>query len=173
MTDKIIQRTELRPFGERLRNQQLRIAFANGCFDLLHVGHIRYLQAAKGEGDVLVVGVNSDRAVTALKGSGRPLMPEAARAELIAALECVDYVVVFDAVSAENLLRELRPHVHCKGTDYSESTVPEQAVVASMGGSVRIVGDPKSHSTCEILVDIQRRFAAREPTIGTKDVLRR
>jgi D-glycero-beta-D-manno-heptose 1-phosphate adenylyltransferase len=161
LTGKIISCAELKPLGERLRNQRLKIALANGCFDLLHVGHIRYLQAAKRQADILVVGVNSDRVVAALKGPGRPLMSEAARAEVIAALECVDFVVVFDALSAENILRDLHADVHCKGTDYSESNVPEQAVVESIGGSVRIVGDPKSHSTREILADIQRRFSKR------------
>jgi D-glycero-beta-D-manno-heptose 1-phosphate adenylyltransferase len=172
LSGKIISPAELRELGERLRNQQLRIAFANGCFDLLHVGHVRYLQAAKSQGDILIVGVNSDRAVAALKGSGRPLLNEAARAELISALECVDFVVVFDGVSAEDVLRELRPDVHCKGTDYTESTVPEQATVESIGGSVRIVGDPKSHSTREILAEIQRRFGRPTPTSGTKGLSR-
>ena len=130
------------------------MAFANGCFDLLHVGHVRYLQGAREQGDVLVVGVNSDRAVTALKGEGRPLLPAEARAELVAALESVDYVVVFDDVTAESLLRDLRPHVHCKGTDYTEETVPEREVMKSLGGIVRIVGDSKTHSTRELLAGI-------------------
>jgi len=130
------------------------VAFANGCFDLLHVGHVRYLQGAREQGDVLVVGVNSDRAVTALKGEGRPLLPAEARAELVAALESVDYVVVFDDVTAESLLRDLRPHVHCKGTDYTEETVPEREVMKSLGGIVRIVGDSKTHSTRELLAGI-------------------
>jgi rfaE bifunctional protein nucleotidyltransferase chain/domain len=158
VSGKIILRAELKSLGDRLRGRQLKIAFANGCFDLLHVGHVRYLREAKLQGDVLVVGLNSDRAVAALKGPGRPLMNQTARAELIAALECTDFVVIFDELSAEGVLRELRPDVHCKGTDYSESTVPEQDVVRSLGGSVRIVGDPKGHSTREILIEIQRRF---------------
>ncbi|HTV57229.1 MAG TPA: adenylyltransferase/cytidyltransferase family protein [Terriglobia bacterium] len=158
MKEKTISCEALKSLGERLRSRQLTISFANGCFDLLHVGHVRYLEEAKLQGDVLVVGLNSDRAVEALKGPGRPLLNQGARAELIAALECVDYVTVFDALSAEHVLRDLRPHVHCKGTDYSESTVPEQAVVRSMGGSVRIVGDAKAHSTREILAGIRRRF---------------
>jgi rfaE bifunctional protein nucleotidyltransferase chain/domain len=158
LKDKIISRAALKSLGERLRSRQSTISFANGCFDLLHVGHVRYLQEAKAQADVLVVGLNSDRAVAALKGPGRPLINQDARAELIAALECVDYVVVFDALSAEDVLRDLRPHIHCKGTDYSESTVPEQAVAQSLGASVRIVGDSKNHSTREILAEIQRRF---------------
>jgi len=153
---KIISRAEVRALGERLRRESRRIAFANGCFDLLHVGHIRYLQAAREQGDVLVVGINTDRAVSQLKGSGRPLLPVAARAELIAALESVDYVAVFDEPTASEILRELRPHVHCKGRDYTEETVPEREVVESLGGTVRIVGDTKNHSTRDILANLAR-----------------
>jgi D-glycero-beta-D-manno-heptose 1-phosphate adenylyltransferase len=158
LREKNISCEALKSLGEQLRSRRLTISFANGCFDLLHVGHVRYLEEAKLRGDVLVVGLNSDRAVKALKGTGRPLMHQDARAELVAALGCVDYVTVFDALSAEHVLRDLRPHVHCKGTDYSESTVPEQAVVRSLGGIVRIVGDAKAHSTREILAEIRRRF---------------
>lgn len=143
--------------GERLRRQGRRIAFGNGCFDLLHVGHVRFLQGAREQGDVLVVGVNSDRAVTALKGPGRPLLPAEARAELVAALQCVDYIVIFDDLTAEPLLRDLRPEVQCKGTDYSKETVPERLVMESLGGTVRIVGDAKTHSTREILAEIVKR----------------
>lgn len=161
MTSKVIARAELEPLGGRLRSQGLRIAFANGCFDVLHVGHVRYLQAAKQVGDVLIVGVNSDPAVAALKGPGRPLMNQAARAELIAALECTDFILIFDELSAESVLSELRPDVHCKGTDYSESTVPEQEFVKRQGGRVRIVGDSKAHSTRDIIMEIQCRFGGR------------
>jgi len=143
--------------GERLRREGKRITFANGCFELLHVGHVRFLQGAREQGDVLVVGVNSDRAVRALKGPGRPLLPEAARVELLAALACVDYVVVFDDDTAERILRDLRPHVQCKGTDYTEENVPERHVMRELGGAVRIVGDAKSHSTRDILAEIVRR----------------
>ncbi len=131
--------------------------FANGCFDVLHVGHVRYLQGGRAQGDVLVVGVNDDRSVAALKGPGRPLLSVQARCELVAALESVDYVVVFDELSAEGVLRDLRPDVHCKGTDYSEETVPEREVMKSLGGIVRIVGDPKNHSTRELLAEIAKR----------------
>ncbi len=155
-------RAEVSVLGERLRQQGRRIAFANGCFDLLHVGHVRYLEGAKEQGDVLVVGVNSDRAVRALKGPGRPLLPAEARAELVAALEATDYVVIFDDLTAEPILRDLRPDVHCKGTDYSPETVPERAVVESLGGIVRIVGDAKSHSAREILAEIARRSRSRD-----------
>lgn len=157
MNPKIISRSEVVALGERLRREGKRIAFANGCFELLHVGHVRFLQGAKEQGDVLVVGVNSDRAVRALKGPGRPLLPEAARVELVAALACVDYVVVFDDDTAERILRDLRPHVQCKGTDYTEESVPERLVMRELGGAVRIVGDAKSHSTRDILAAIVRR----------------
>lgn len=158
MTGKIIPRAQASSLGERLRREGRRIVFANGCFDMLHVGHARYLQGAKSQGDVLVVGVNSDRAVQELKGPGRPLLEAGARAELIAALECVDYVLIFDDATASGVLRDLRPHVHCKGTDYTERTVPEFDVMQSLGGVVRIVGDPKDHSTREVLSEIVRRY---------------
>lgn len=157
MSSKLIPRKEAAALGERLRAAGKRVAFANGCFDLLHVGHVRYLQGARREGDVLVVGVNSDRTVRELKGPGRPLLPEAARAELLAALEPVDYVVIFDEPTVATLLAELRPHVHCKGTDYTEETVPERAVMKKLGGEVRIVGDAKAHSTRDLLKEIARR----------------
>ncbi len=162
MSAKTILRTDLAALGDRLRRQGLRIVFANGCFDLLHVGHVRFLEQARRQGDVLIVGVNGDRSVAALKGPGRPLLPAAARAELVAALEAVNYIVVFEDVTAETVLRELRPDVHCKGTDYSPETVPERAVVESLGGRVAIVGDPKSHSTRAILAEIARRFRRKQ-----------
>lgn len=127
------------------------IAFANGCFDLLHVGHVRYLQGARAEGDVLVVAVNSDASVRGLKGDGRPVLDEAARAELVASLRCVDHVVIFDDPTVDRLLTTLRPDVHCKGTDYTVDTVPERETVRAYGGRVAIVGDPKDHSTRELL----------------------
>ncbi|HEV2234214.1 MAG TPA: adenylyltransferase/cytidyltransferase family protein [Terriglobia bacterium] len=157
MSDKIIPRAEVSALGARMRREGRRIVFANGCFDLLHVGHVRYLQGAKEQGDVLVVGVNSDRTVRELKGEGRPLLPAEARAELIAALESTDYVLIFDDPTAAGVLQDLRPHVHCKGTDYSEETVPERDVMKSLGGTVRIVGDDKGHSTREVLSEIVRR----------------
>ena len=164
MSAKIIPRAHVSALGEQLRREGSRIVFANGCFDLLHVGHVRYFQGAKEQGDVLVVGVNSDRAVTALKGPGRPLLPAEARVELVAALACVDYVVIFDDLTAEGVLRDLRPHVQCKGTDYSVETVPERTVMKELGGDVRIVGDTKSHSTREILGEIVKR--SKEVTSG-------
>lgn len=159
MIDKLVPRSEAADLGKRLRSEGRVIVFANGCFDLLHVGHIRFLREAREQGDVLVVGVNSDRSVVALKGPGRPLMPEIGRAELVAALECVDYVIVFDNLTAESLLADLRPHVHCKGADYTEESVPERRLVQELGGTIRITGDAKQHSTREILADIRKRFA--------------
>ncbi len=124
---------------------------ANGCFDVLHVGHVRYLAGARELGDVLVVGVNSDEQVVRLKGAGRPILPEIERAEIVAALESVTYVTVFTEPTVEELLLTLKPDVHAKGTDYTEDSVPERGVVRSYGGRVAIVGDPKDHSTSAIL----------------------
>ena len=134
-------------------------SFANGIFDLLHVGHVRYLQAAAREGDLLVVGVNSDASARALKGEGRPVMPAAERAEILAALECVDYVVIFNEITCDALLATLKPEVHCKGTDYTSATVPEAATVAAYGGRVAIVGDRKDHATRDIIGAIRRGTA--------------
>jgi len=127
------------------------VALANGCFDVLHVGHVRYLAAARAEADVLVVGVNADASVRRLKGPGRPLTPEADRAVMVAALESVDHVVVFPEDDVGALLLALRPDVHCKGTDYTADTVPEREVVRSYGGRVAIVGDPKDHDTRRLI----------------------
>ena len=157
MNGKAIPRDEVAALGERLRREGRRIAFANGCFDLIHVGHVRYLKGARETADVLVVGVNSDQSVRALKGAGRPLLAAAARSELVAALESVDYVVVFDEPTVAEILEELRPDIHCKGTDYTQETVPEREVMRRLGGAVRIVGDPKDHSTRDILAEIARR----------------
>lgn len=133
------------------------IAFANGCFDLLHVGHVRYLQGARAEGDLLIVGVNADASVKRLKGEGRPLQNEQDRALLVAALHAVDWVVVFSEDTVENLLLALKPDAHCKGTDYTEDTVPERHVVKSYGGRVAIVGDPKDHNTSTLLARLATR----------------
>ena len=133
------------------RTNGVRVVLANGCFDVLHVGHVRYLAGARELGDVLVVGVNSDAQVALLKGAGRPIVNENERAELIDALESVTYVTVFDEPTVEQLLLALKPDVHAKGTDYTEDSVPERDVVRSFGGRVAIVGDPKDHSTSSIL----------------------
>jgi rfaE bifunctional protein nucleotidyltransferase chain/domain len=145
----------------RLRAQGRRVVLANGCFDLLHVGHVRYLTAARALGDVLIVGLNSDAAVARLKGPGRPLMPAAERVELLGALRAVDHVVVFDEDTADRLVSLVRPDVHAKGTDYTESTVPEAASVRAAGGRVAIVGDPKDHATRDLITRVRERFGAR------------
>ena len=133
------------------------MALANGCFDLLHVGHVRYLQAARAEADVLIVGVNGDASVRKLKGGNRPLQTEQDRALLVAALYAVDWVVIFPEDTVENLLLALKPDVHCKGTDYTEETVPERHIVKSYGGRVAIVGDPKDHDTSRLLARLGSR----------------
>ena len=145
------------------RGRGRRVVLANGCFDLLHVGHVRYLSAARGLGDALVVGLNSDASVRRLKGPGRPVMPADERAELIGALAAVDLVVVFDDDSAAALIARLRPDVHAKGTDYTEESVPERAAVLAAGGRVAIAGDPKSHATRDLIAAIIARFGAGPP----------
>ncbi|MDQ3168692.1 MAG: adenylyltransferase/cytidyltransferase family protein [Acidobacteriota bacterium] len=131
-------------------------AFANGCFDLLHVGHVRYLEAAKAEADRLIVAVNADASVQRLKGAGRPIMPDTERAELIAALQAVDYVVIFPDATVDRLLQTLQPAVHCKGTDYTPGTVPERDIVRAYGGRTAIVGDPKDHATRDLIQQIKK-----------------
>jgi D-glycero-beta-D-manno-heptose 1-phosphate adenylyltransferase len=133
------------------RTEGCRIVLANGCFDVLHVGHVRYLAGARELGDILVVGVNSDQQVAIQKGGNRPIMPASERAELLTSLESVSYVTIFDEPTVEELLLALKPDVHAKGTDYTVETVPEREVVKSYGGQVAIVGDPKNHSTSQIL----------------------
>lgn len=135
----------------RWRTAGEKIILANGCFDVLHVGHVRYLQGAKALGGKVVVGVNSDSSARSLKGNGRPRIPQSERAEILAALEPVDAVVVFDSPDVRELIRLIRPDVHAKGTDYTEQTVPERDLVIACGGRVAIVGDPKDHSTTEFL----------------------
>jgi rfaE bifunctional protein nucleotidyltransferase chain/domain len=137
------------------RRAGARVAFANGCFDILHVGHVRYLEGARAEADLLVTGVNGDGSVRRLKGPGRPVLPEADRALLVAALRSVDLVVVFDEDDVRRLLLLLRPDVHCKGTDYTPETVPERDVVRSYGGRVAVVGDPKDHDTRRLIARIR------------------
>jgi len=144
---KILTRAELTYRIAEQKAKGQKIVLANGCFDVLHAGHARYLQAAKNEGDVLIVAINSDASTRKLKGAGRPVMAEADRAELVAALGAVNYVVIFDEPDVRALLRELRPDVHVKGTDYTAETVPERDEAASLGIRVAIVGDPKEHST--------------------------
>ena len=148
---KILSRDELRERVEEWRHAGERITLANGNFDLLHVGHVRYLHGAKGLGGRLVVAVNSDESVRALKGEGRPIMPAEERAEIVAALADVDAVVIFPELDVGAIIREIRPHIQAKGTDYTPDSVPERDVVTEYGGRVEIVGDPKDHSTSEIL----------------------
>ena len=149
--NRILDRNRLIARVAIARRNGARVVLANGCFDILHVGHVRYLEGARALGDLLVVGINSDEQVRALKGEGRPLVPERERAELIAALRVVDFVTIFNEPTVEALLRAIRPDVHAKGTDYTEETVPERDVVLSLGGRVAIVGDPKQHSTSEMV----------------------
>jgi len=139
------------------------IAFANGVFDLLHVGHVRYLQAAAREADRLVVAVNSDASVRRLKGEGRPILDQQSRAEIVAALGGVDYVVIFDDDTVGDLLMRLKPDVHCKGTDYTVDSVPERAIVVGYGGRTAIVGDPKDHSTRDLLARLGADPSGRRP----------
>ncbi|HKW94770.1 MAG TPA: adenylyltransferase/cytidyltransferase family protein [Methylomirabilota bacterium] len=143
------------------RAQGKRLVLANGCFDLLHVGHVRYLQAARALGDALVVGLNSDDSVRRLKGPGRPVMPAAERAELVAAVNGVDAVVVFEEDSADSLIARLRPDVHAKGTDYTTESVPERGTARALGATVAIAGDPKTHSTKDLIATILSRFGER------------
>lgn len=148
---KVVELAEAVERVAPLRADGARISFANGCFDVIHVGHVRYLEGARAEGDRLVVGVNGDASVRRLKGEGRPLMPEDDRALMVAALRAVDLVVVFHEDDVRRLLLELRPDVHCKGTDYTVESVPERDTVLSYGGRIAIVGDPKDHDTSALI----------------------
>ena len=153
---KIVSREKLSELVRAAKHRGSRVVFANGCFDTLHVGHLRYLAGAKQQGDLLIVGVNADASVGPLKGPGRPILDEDARAILVAALRDVDYVVIFSEPNVEKLLEELRPDVHAKGTDYTAESVPESAVAARLGIRVAIVGDPKDHSTRALLETIRK-----------------
>ena len=148
---RILSRDEVINETQSAKEAGKTIVLANGCFDVLHAGHIRYLQGARELGDVLVVAINADKQVRALKGDGRPILAERERAELVASLEVVDFVTIFDEPTLEQLLLAIKPDVHAKGTDYTEETVPERDVVRSFGGRIAIVGDPKNHSTSEML----------------------
>ena len=150
-TSKMVNRAEAAQILSRIRKKGSRVVLTNGCFDLLHVGHIRYLIGAREQGEYLLVAVNSDSSVRKLKGSERPIVPERERVEIVGALECVDWVVLFEEPTVDRLLEELRPDVHAKGTDYTERTVPELDTVRSYGGRVAIVGDPKDHSSGDLI----------------------
>ncbi len=153
--DKIGNRDEIARRVAAARAAGRSVAFANGCFDVLHVGHVRYLAGARAEADLLVVGVNGDDSVRRLKGEGRPVLPESDRAALVAALRSVDYVVVFPEDDVTTLLLALKPDVHCKGTDYTPETVPEREVVRAYGGRIAIVGDAKDHDTRRLLARLR------------------
>lgn len=159
---RILERNRLIARVAIERRAGARIVLANGCFDILHVGHIRYLEGARGLGDLLVVGINSDAQVRSLKGAGRPFVPERERAEIIAGLRAVDYVTIFSEPTVEALLLAIRPDIHAKGTDYTEETVPERDVVRSYGGRTAIVGDPKDHSTSAMVLQLNQRVSDGE-----------
>lgn len=159
---RILERNRLIARVAIARKHGARIVFANGCFDILHVGHVRYLEAARALGDLLVVGINSDAQVRVLKGAGRPFVPERERAEVIASLRAVDLVTIFPEPTVEALLFAIRPDIHAKGTDYTEETVPERDVVRSYGGRVAIVGDPKDHSSSQMVVQLNKKVNSDE-----------
>jgi rfaE bifunctional protein nucleotidyltransferase chain/domain len=161
-TSRVLDRAALIAAVNHAKQNDQRVVFANGCFDILHVGHVRYLQGAKAEGDVLVVAINSDEQVQKQKGPGRPLVSQNERAELVAAIAAVDYVTIFNEPTVETLLLALKPDVHAKGTDYTKETVPEREVVRSYGGRIAIVGDPKNHSSSRIIEAAEARQPAHE-----------
>lgn len=152
---RIVGRDELVSIIEDERSSGKKIVLANGCFDLFHVGHIRYLEGAKAAGDFLIVAVNSDEQVIKQKGEGRPFMPENERAEIVAALRCVDLVTIFPEPTVTEVIRAIKPDFHAKGTDYTADSVPEKDIVAEVGGKVIIVGDPKDHSSSDMLRKIR------------------
>jgi D-glycero-beta-D-manno-heptose 1-phosphate adenylyltransferase len=153
---KIVSREKLKPLVADHKKRGQTVVLTNGCFDIVHVGHVRYLEAARQQGDILIVAVNSDASLRSLKGPGRPILDEAARARLVAALRAVDYVVLFSEPTVAALLRDLLPDIHAKGTDYSAETVPERAIAKSLGIKVAIVGDPKNHSTRALLASLRK-----------------
>ena len=153
---QIVKLSELKDIIENEKRRGKKIVFGNGCFDLLHVGHVRYLKGAKQLGDILVVAINDDSSVTGLGKRKQVVTPAAERAEIVSAIDCVDYVITFGDPTVENLLLALKPDIHAKGTDYTEGNVPERNIVLSYGGRVAIVGDPKDHSTRDIIASIKQ-----------------
>lgn len=156
--NKVRTLPELKQIVESSKANGKRVVFANGCFDVLHVGHVRYLQEAKALGDILIVGLNSDSSVRKLKGEGRPILDESARAKLLSALECVDHVLLFEDDTVDRLLIELKPHLHCKGGDYTPETVPEKETVKQYGGATSITGGRKVQSTRWLFEEIRRHY---------------
>ncbi len=163
MMEKVKTLTELKKIVADIRSAGKRVVFANGCFDMLHGGHISYLQSAKAQGDMLVVGVNSDVSMKKIKGDKRPIYPEQERLELLAAIQYVDYLMLFDEESCDHLLRELHPDVHAKGTDYTRETVPERATSQALGIEVFIAGAPKENATKDIIKLILERYGQDVP----------
>lgn len=159
----IRKHADLKRIVDRLRRKGKRVVFANGCFDVLHVGHIRYLAAARAEGDVLVVAVNSDASVRRLKGKGRPVVRQCERVEILCALECVDYATAFSSKTCDRLLKLLAPQIHAKGTDRTPETVPEYETVRAYGGRTVFVGDPKDHSVTELIQEIGKIGSQKNP----------
>ncbi len=153
-SDKLASLQELKKITESLKEKGKKIVLANGCFDIIHVGHVRYLRDAKSRGDILIVALNSDRSVRLLKGEGRPLMNELDRAEILSSFEFVDYIVIFDEKDVGKILLELKPHIHAKGSDYTEETVPEREIVLSYGGKIAICGGKKIRSSSKIIKEI-------------------
>lgn len=160
--DRVVGLDEAAAAVTEARASGKRVVLANGHFDILHVGHVRYLEGARALGEFLVVGVNDDASTERLKGEGRPILPASDRAELVAALAVVDRVVVFDGDDVSRLLERLRPDIHCKGTDYTEETVPERETMRRLGGETRIVGDPKGHSTRDLIETVLERFGGED-----------
>jgi rfaE bifunctional protein nucleotidyltransferase chain/domain len=156
--EKIKSIAEIREIADQMRSTGKRLVLVNGCFDLIHAGHIRYLQHARALGDTLILAINSDACVRKLKGNGRPLQSEDSRAEILASMDCVDYVLIFSDSTVDRILMELKPDIHAKGTDYTADSVPERATVLSYGGKTAIVGDPKNHSTRDLIQTILSKF---------------
>ncbi len=155
---KILKRTILKKILDRSKKQSKRIVFANGCFDLIHVGHIRFLKAAKEKGDILVVGLNSDKSVRAIKGKGRPIIKQQDRATILSSFQFVDYITIFNEKDVRKTLKILKPTYHAKGTDYTKETVPEKEISKKLGIKIIIVGDKKSHSTRDLIKTIIKKY---------------
>jgi rfaE bifunctional protein nucleotidyltransferase chain/domain len=162
MSTKIMTREKIAVIAAKQKKKGKKIVFANGCFDILHVGHVRFLRGARAKGDILVLGLNSDASVRKLKGKGRPLVNQRDRAELMAAFEFVDYVTVFGEQTVEKTLRVIKPDFHAKGTDYTKDTVPEKGIAKELGIKIVIVGDKKNHSTKDVIKTIVERYGVNK-----------